>query len=119
MEAEPHGYRVLGQVVGLYGCLRSDDQVEKDKGTILVLLDRFNRQRLPRAMDMKKRVNAGEVLSKFDHELIKEMQESMLHVNTIIARNPEYKELTAKIMELWTEIIEKDLENIKKQDSQS
>ena len=92
------------------------DQAEKDKGTIFVLIERFNKQRLPRALEMKKRVDAGEVLTEFDQALINEVQEEMKSVTTIVARNPQYEELAAKVMHLWEEIIAKGLENMKKQD---
>ena len=46
------------------------DQNDKDKGTIMVLLERFNKQRLPRALAMKKKVDSGELLDDYDHKYI-------------------------------------------------
>jgi hypothetical protein len=87
------------------------DQKEKDKGIILVLLERFNKHRHPRALVLKQKVDSGELLNDFDHQLIKEVQEDAKKVMALIDRNPEYKDLAAEIMNLWTEIIEKDKDN--------
>ena len=90
------------------------DQKEKDKGLIMVLLERFNKQRLPRALALKEKVDSGEVLDDYDHKYIKELQKDSSEVMLIIERNPEYKDLAANIINLYKEIIEKDMENRKK-----
>jgi len=90
------------------------DQKEKDKGLIMVLLERFNKQRLPRALALKEKVDSGELLDDYDHKYIKELQKDSSEVMLIIERNPEYKDLAAKIINLWNEIVEKDIENQKK-----
>jgi hypothetical protein len=90
------------------------DQNEKDKGLIMVLLERFNKQRLPRALALKEKVDSGEVLDDYDHKYIKELQKDSSEVMLIIERNPEYKDLAANIINLYKEIIEKDMENRKK-----
>jgi hypothetical protein len=87
------------------------DQNEKDKGMLMVLLERFNKQRLPRALALKKKVDSGEVLDDYDHKYIKELQKDSSEVMLIIERNPEYKDLAANIINLYKEIIEKDTEN--------
>jgi hypothetical protein len=87
------------------------DQKEKDKGLIMVLLERFNKQRLPRALALKKKVNSGELLDDYDQKYIKELQKDSSEVMLIIERNPEYKDLAANIINLYKEIIEKDTEN--------
>lgn len=46
-------------------------KVSRDKGVIFVLLDRFNKYRLPRARDLKKRVERGELLDKADYAYVK------------------------------------------------
>ncbi len=89
------------------------DQKEKDKGLIMVLLERFNKQRLPRALSLKKKVDSGELLDDYDHKYIKELQKDSSEVMLIIERNPEYKDLAANIINLYKQIIEKDTENQK------
>ncbi len=89
------------------------DQNEKDKGMIMVLLERFNKQRLPRALALKKKVDSGELLDDYDHKYIKELQKDAGEVMLIIERNPDYKDLAANIINLYKQIIEKDIENQK------
>lgn len=92
------------------------DQKEKDKGVVFVLLDRFNKQRLPRIKQLKKKVDSGVLLDKYDQRFIEEVQRDIRKVTPIIDRNPEYQELTAEALSLWTEIIEKNFENQNKKD---
>ena len=87
------------------------DQKEKDKGLIMVLLERFNKQRLPRALALKEKVDSGELLDDYDRKYIKELQKDSSEVMLIIERNPEYKDLAANIINLYKQIIEKDTEN--------
>ena len=56
----------------------------------MVLLERFNKQRLPHALAMKEIVYAVEVLDKTDHQLIMEVQDDIKRVRGLIERNPEY-----------------------------
>ncbi len=90
------------------------DQNEKDKGVIMVLLERFNKQRLPRALALMKKVDSGELLDDYEHKYIEEIQKDASQVRLLVERNPEYKDLMAKAINLWNEIIEKDIENQKK-----
>ena len=89
------------------------DQKDKDKGVILVLLERFNKQRLPRALALKKKVDSGELLNDYDYKYIKEVQEDSKQAGALLERNPEYKDLAAKSIDLWNEIVQKDFENQK------
>ena len=89
-------------------------QKEKDKGIIMVLLERFNKQRYPRFLDMKKKVDAGGILDDFDLNFIKQVDKDSRQIRTLIDRNPEYKELAAEVLGLLDDIIEKDIENKKK-----
>lgn len=90
------------------------NNVSKDKGVIFVLLERFNKQRYPRLLKMKKLVDSGELLSKHDHSFIKTVQTDAAKIRQLVERNPEYQEIYDNALNLWNEIIEKDLENQKK-----
>jgi len=86
----------------------------KDKGTIVTLLERFTKQRLPRAQEMKKRVDRGELLNDQDHSFMEEVLTEAQKIQSLVERNPEYQEIYVKAVILWKEIIDKDLENQKK-----
>ena len=90
------------------------DSKSKDKGVIFVLLDRFNKQRFPRAKELKKLVDAGEVLNEHDLSFIEEVFAEGRKIEQIVERNPEYRELYENAISLWNEILAKDLENQKK-----
>jgi hypothetical protein len=90
-----------------------DKQKQKDKGVIMVLLERFNKQRYPMALELKKKVDSGELLNELDHVFLKDVHDDKSKVMMLVERNPEYKELAEKAMNLWIEIIEKDIANQK------
>ena len=85
-----------------------------DAGMVQVLLDRLNKQRLPRLLELKARVDRGEKLGDLD---ITHMQEALAGANQLtplIKRNPEYAPLVAQVIGLYKEIADKALENEKK-----
>jgi hypothetical protein len=87
------------------------DQSKKDKGIALALLDRFNNYRLPRAIEMKQRVDKGECLDDKDHVILKGVEEDMHKIATLVDRNPEFRDIYDQARGLWTSIIDKDKEN--------
>ncbi len=94
---------------------KSDEEKRdrKDRGIIQVLLDRFNKQRLPRAVALKEKVDAGELLNDSDLRLIQEVQNDSRQIGGLLERHPEYLELATGAIEMWNEIREKDAENRK------
>jgi len=94
---------------------KSDEEKRdrRDRGTIQALLDRFNKQRMPRVVAMKEKVYAGELLDDRDLRLIREMRNDAKQIRGILERHPEYQELVAGGIGMLNEISEKDAENRK------
>ncbi|MCP5267598.1 MAG: hypothetical protein H6943_01025 [Zoogloeaceae bacterium] len=85
--------------------------MDKDAGMIQVLLDRFNSQRLPRALEMKAKVDQGEKLEAFEVDYLADIGKDIHVIKGLIDRHPEYESLVVKGMQLYTEITRKALEN--------
>ena len=89
--------------------------ISKDDGVFVALMERLERQRLPRALEIKKRVDAGSTLSDNELEFLQEVQRAATEVGPIVARHPEWHEIYTKVVRLHKEISEKALENEKAQ----
>ena len=85
-----------------------------DEGVIQVLLDRLNTQRLPRALRLKTRVDAGDRLDESDIQFLNEVLHDSQTVQALIERHPEHQAFVAKLMHLYKEITDKALENEQK-----
>ena len=83
----------------------------KDTGLIQVLAERFEKQRLPRALSIKEKVDGGEVLDEFDIEFLEQVFEDANTIKPLLDRHPEWQPLAAKMITLYKEITEKGLEN--------
>ena len=82
-----------------------------DAGTIQVLLERLEKWRLPRALELKARVDAGERLNDSDIQFLKNVFEDASTVQRMAAKNPKYQPLVSQMMSLYDEITRKALEN--------
>ena len=85
-----------------------------DTATLQALLDRLVKYRLPRAMALKKRVDAGERMTDTDIAFMKQALEDAQDGQHFVARNPEFHALGGELVQLYEEIVEKATENEKK-----
>ena len=85
-----------------------------DLGVIYALIERFEKQRLPRLLEIKKRVDKGEVFTELDIQFIAEVTHDAQRSKPLIDRHPEWHEFCAEVIHLYEEVVEKALENEKK-----
>lgn len=86
----------------------------KDDGTIAVVMERLDKYRLPRTLDLKEKVDRGELLSDIEIEFLKRVFADANTMIPIVDRHPEYQDLAARVIDLYYEITNKALENEKK-----
>jgi hypothetical protein len=82
-----------------------------DLGTIQVLLERLNAERLPRALELEDKVDRGERLEEHDLEYLKRVFDDASDAQHLAARHPELQELVGRLISLYGEITRKGLEN--------
>ena len=84
---------------------------QQDAGMLAVLIERFETQRLPRALDLKEKVDKGGRLDEFDLAFLEEVFSDSQEIKPLIERHPEHQEIRTKMMGLYREITEKALAN--------
>ena len=90
------------------------DTTIKEAGTIQVMLQRLNEYRLPKALDLKKKVDRGEKLDSYDIEFLETVLTDANHAQGLVKKHPEIQSLVGKLMSLYSEITTKGLENEQK-----
>lgn len=90
-----------------------------DLGTMKVLLDRLNNQRLPIALRMKSKVDRGDTLSDIELDFLQHVFDEARHARSLFLRHPETYPLVIKLIGLYSHIIEKDLENERARQAQA
>ena len=84
---------------------------QQDAGLLAVLIERLETQRLPRALELKHKVDRGETIDEFDLAFLQEVLSDAANVKPLIERHPEHQELVGKLFGLYREITEKALAN--------
>jgi len=85
----------------------------EDAGVIAVLVQRFESERLPRALDLKEKVDQGETLNDIDIAFLEQVLEDANKLGPLLERHDEYHKLVAQATSLYKEITDKALANEK------
>lgn len=84
-----------------------------DEGVIMAVLERFNSQRLPKALELKDRVDAGATLNDLDIRFLQDVMADAQRLTPLLDRHPKYHDLVGRAAQLYRQITEKALENEK------
>jgi hypothetical protein len=85
----------------------------KEDGVILALIERFERQRLPRILELKDKVDRAELLDESEMEFLQGVIVDAQHNKPLIDKHPEWQKFCAEVVHLYEEITEKALQNEK------
>jgi hypothetical protein len=80
-------------------------------GTIYALIERFEKQRLPRLLELKKKVDEGGVLSESDIQFMDQITHDAQRSKRLIDRHPEWHKFCADVIHLYEAIAEMALDN--------
>ena len=84
-----------------------------EDGVILALIERFEKQRLPRLLALKGKVDRGEQLSDGEIEFLDTVIHDAQQSKQLIDRHPEWQKFCARVVHLYETITEKALDNEK------
>lgn len=84
-----------------------------EDGVILALIKRFEKQRLPRLMELRQKVDRGEVLGNRDIEFLSMVIHDAQQSKHLIDRHPEWQSFCAYVVHLYETITERALQNEK------
>ena len=86
-------------------------QVSKELGLIAVLAKRMVEERLPKALELKERVDAGATLNTLDLNFLEQVVKDASEVMPKVKDDPRVMQVAARMLQLYKEITAKALEN--------
>ncbi len=84
------------------------------EGVVLAILERMEKFRLPRAFEIKDRVDAGGLLDESDIEFLEHVMHDSQEIKKLADQRTDLQDLYTRAIDLYSEIMDKALENEKK-----
>jgi len=81
-----------------------------DIGLIEVILERLEKQRLPRLLAIKEKVDEGTSPDDLDLDFLEQSIADATRIIPLIDRHPEYQTLAGEVMTLYKDISDKALQ---------
>lgn len=81
------------------------DNETEDHGILAVIVERLEEQDLPRALDLKEKLEQGGVLDDLDIAFLERVFADAEEVKPLLERHPEHKALAARLMDLYHAIM--------------
>ena len=83
------------------------------QGTLQIVLERFQKQHLPRILEIKKLVDSGKKLNESEIHFLSEVIRDTQQYASFVSTHEEFKELFSHVCSLYDEIATKALNNEK------
>src|SRR5438128_9396778 len=84
-------------------------EVSKELGTIAVLAKRMVDERLPKALELKERVDRGEKLNGLDLNFLEQVVKDATQIMPVMKSDARVMQVAARMLELYKEITNKAL----------
>ena len=85
--------------------------VSKEMGVIAVLAKRLVEQRLPRALELKERIERGGLLNELDISFLQQVVADASTVRPLMKNNPRVLDVAGRMVQLYGEITTRALAN--------
>ena len=83
----------------------------EDHGVLAVIVERLEEQDLPRALDLKDKLDQGGVLDDMDIGFLERVLTTADELKPLLDRHPEHQALAARLMDLYHAITTQALKN--------
>ena len=87
-----------------------ENEVE-DHGVLAVIVERLEEQDLPRALDLKDKLDQGGMLDDMDISFLERVFADADELKPLLERHPEHQVLAARLMDLYHAITTQALKN--------
>jgi hypothetical protein len=86
-------------------------QASQELGVVAVLAKRMVDERLPKALELKERVDRGEKLNGLDLNFLEQVVKDATQIMPLMKDDPRVMQVAARMLQLYKDITAKAMEN--------